>query len=70
MDRNTPAAGLIYPAFLPTRRRMLGGALALVGLGAVARIVPASLPIRLPFTGGDGFVIIDGWVLPAGYFRD
>lgn len=70
MDKPTPATSLISPAFFPTRRRMLGGALALLGLGAAARIVPASLLAKLPFAGGDGFVIIDGWVLPARYFQD
>jgi hypothetical protein len=69
MDKSAPVARLISPAFLPTRRRMLRGALALLGLGAAARIVPTSLLNKMPHTDGGDFVIINGWVLPARYFR-
>jgi predicted RNA-binding protein with PUA domain len=48
---------------------MLRGALALLGLGAAARIVPTSLLNKMPHTDGGDFVIINGWVLPARYFR-
>jgi hypothetical protein len=50
----------------PGRRRILRGALALLGLGAVMRLLPsASLA-----PGEERFVIINGWVLPARFFRD
>jgi hypothetical protein len=48
---------------------MLSGALALLGLAAAARIVPPSLLNKMSHTGGGDFVIINGWVLPARYFR-
>ena len=48
---------------------MLRGALALLGLGAATHIVPTSLLNKMPDTGGGDFVIINGWVLPARYFR-
>lgn len=54
-------AGLIQPL----RRRLLLGALALMGCGAAARLFTLA-----PAGTGEGFVIIDGWVLPARYFRD
>jgi hypothetical protein len=69
MDKSAPVTRLISPAFLPTRRRILRGALALLGFGAAARIVPTSLLNMMPLTGGGDFVIINGWVLPARYFR-
>ena len=69
MDKSSPVACLISPALLPTRRRMLSGALALLGLGAAACIFPPSLLNKMSHTGGGDFVIINGWVLPAQYFR-
>ena len=51
---------------LPARRRLLRGGLALFGLGLALRGHP--LPaIDRP---GDGFVIVDGWVIPARHFQD
>ena len=60
------AGRLMHATHIPARRRILCGALALLGFGAIMRLLPAvsSAP------GEERFVIIDGWVLPARFFRD
>ena len=69
MEDTAPAstAGrLMNETQIPARRRILRGALALLGFGAIMRLLPAVSWVP----GEERFVIIDGWVLPARFFRD
>jgi hypothetical protein len=68
MEDTAPAstAGrLMRATHIPARRRILRGALALLGLSAIIRLLPAVSLVP----GEERFVIIDGWVLPARFFR-
>lgn len=53
---------------LPRRRRFLGALLALPALPWLGQLPPAA-PAPVLATLADDFVIVDGWVLPARYFR-
>jgi hypothetical protein len=68
MDNNISGAlaGLTGNLDAPARRRLLCGALALLGLGAMQRLIP----IARVEASADGVVIIDGWVIPTRYFQD
>lgn len=68
--------GMIPGGFRPARidrRRLLRGAFSLLVLSAASRFgggIPGS-GRNLPSAGvGEGFVMVDDWVLPARYFRD
>lgn len=56
----------------PGRRRLLGGGLSLLALSWLAGVAAAGRGggKAVSAAAGDGYVIIDGWVLPARYFRD
>ena len=57
----------------PGRRRLLGGGLSLLALTWLSGPSTAVIGDRQsvsPMAIGDGFVVIDGWVLPASYFRE
>lgn len=57
----------------PMRRRVLGGGLLLFALPWLALRNPVSSggsPETSAMDAGDGFVVIDGWVVPDGYFRE
>ncbi len=60
------AGRLMHATHIPARRRILRGALALLGLSAIMRLLPAVSWVP----GEEPFVIIDGWVLPVRFFRD
>lgn len=54
-----------------TRRRLLGSAIALLALGGVSRLMGVGAAPEAPSVAvSGGFVVVNGWVLPAKYFRD
>ncbi len=60
------------PALPITRRRVLGGALSLLTLSCVGGLGDAGIGNvqNLPsLVVSDGYVVVDGWVLPGEYFR-
>lgn len=66
-DRAPPAG------ISPGRRRLLGGGVALLALTWLCGPGPVVRPGRRnspSMAVDDGFVVIDGWVLPASYFRE
>ena len=57
----------------PGRRQLLGGGLTLLALtwlyGPGSAVISARKAAEVTDIGDD-FIVIDGWVLPASYFRD
>ena len=57
----------------PGRRQLLGGGLsllALIWLNGRGSATSSGRQRASAMDVGDGFVVIDGWVLPASYFRE
>jgi hypothetical protein len=69
MNRDQSPTSLQLPI---TRRRMLGGALSLLTLSFVGGLGDADIghAQNMPSLAvSDGYVVVDGWVLPGKYFR-
>jgi hypothetical protein len=59
-------------AYPVTRRRVLEGALSMLALSCLRGLGDADISNiqgRPSLAVSDGFVVVDGWVLPGKYFR-